>query len=565
MSHEQAAFGADGEGKQPTPFQRVIRSRAFVPSAVVFSLVFLVLLSSRLAGRPPQIDSIIPRTGKPGDVMIVTGRYFGAERNGEVRISGISPTSGEYLQWTDTSISVVIPDEAGSGLVYVITKNGKSGGKLFTNSDQIPVPVSSLARPGEPLIDAIQPTAARIGDVVSIRGKNFGLKKGGSDVYFSWVAGVKSGADDPYTSENQVPALDSNLDYASWSDIEIRLRVPDGAASGNLLIRTDKGKSNSMYFEVLRGAGLKYFSDPRKYSVEYGLSLKDVAASGDNTLYLWMPLIVSVPEQRGVQLVSREPEPMLEDSKGLALFALSNLQKGGRYRVAMSYMVDRYAVSVQIDPSKVRAYDASSDVYRSFTAPDPDVPSGSPEIQKLLPSILKGETNPYLKVKRVYDFILAKLLYASSPPGPDSLTALKNGSGGDFDYAALTCAFVRAAGVPARMISGYLVGDTGQPTRRHFWAEFYIETLGWVPVDALLGEGGRDPPMENAAAYYFGNLDNRHITLSKGLATVNQMEPDDSISRRKELPFLSTISEEATPGITAYTADFEDLQVTGVY
>ncbi len=138
---EEAPAGGNGQETKDRqkPHQRILKSKGFIPTAVVVGLVLFVLLSSRLVGRPPQIDSITPTSGKPGDVMIITGHYFGPSRStSEVRISGVSPTSSDYVEWTDSRISVTIPDEATSGIVYVITRNGRSGGLLFINRDQIP-------------------------------------------------------------------------------------------------------------------------------------------------------------------------------------------------------------------------------------------------------------------------------------------------------------------------------------------------------------------------------------------------------------------------------------------
>jgi transglutaminase-like putative cysteine protease len=574
MSTEQTREPA-GEGEaQAKPHQRILKSKSFIPIVVVVGLICAVLLSSRLAGRPPQIDSITPRSGKPGDVLIVTGRYFGDAKRGnpgEVRISGISPTSGEYIERTDTRISVVIPEEAVSGLVYVITKDGKSRGFLFTNRDEIPVLASGPSRPGEPYIDVIAPMAARVGELITIRGKNFGLDKGHSEVYFTWGAGSKGQAESAFDLASLVPAREANFDYESWSDIEVVLRVPDGAASGNVLVTSDKGKSNSVYFEVLGGAGLKNYSDPRKYSVQYSLSVFDVAASGENILYAWMPHISLSPEQRSVELVSQEPEPMLGNHNGAALFALTNLQKGGKYRIALSWMLDRYAVESQVNPSKLPpAPDTASELYRRFTAPDVDVPSGSPDVVKALPAILQGEKNQYLKARRVYDYVVSAIAYSPSARGSDALSTLKAKRGDDFSLAALTCALFRAAGVPARMVAGYISGDSGERTTRHFWDEFYVETVGWLPADPLLGReksmapAARNPDVD-LKTWYFGNMDNRHITLSRGLDEVNQMRPDGKVRRARDLPYLITINEESVGPITAYTAQFNDLEVTGVY
>ena len=334
---ERAAEDGSEEDKVK-PHQRILRSRGFIPTVVVVVLVVFVLLSPCMAGSPPRLESITPTRGKPGDVMIITGRNFGTDREtSEVRISGISPTSQDYTEWTDTRISVRIPDEAASGIVYVITKSGRSGGLLFINQSDIPQPALGASRPGDPYIvnkdNPIQPSAARVGDLITIYGMNFGLEKGPSEVYFTW-SGPQSSASGSLDLANLLPARDYNLDYVSWSDREIQLRVPDGASSGNVIVKSDKGTSNAAYFVVNRGAGSKSYSAPRKYSVQYGMTVTVTAASSDNTLYLWMPRILLTSEQRSIEPVSRDPEPLLETSEA-SLYSFTSLQKGGKYRVSV--------------------------------------------------------------------------------------------------------------------------------------------------------------------------------------------------------------------------------------
>ncbi len=569
-ARSEQADGEPGGASPQKPHQRILKSKGFIPTVVVVGLILFVLLSSRLVGRPPQIDSITPTSGKPGDVMIITGRYFGPTRaTSEVRISGISPTSSDYVEWTDTRISVTIPDEATSGIVYVITRNGRSGGLLFINRDQIPVLASGPAKPGEPYVSSIQPLAAQVGDQITISGMNFGLEKGSSEVYFTWAAGSAASANAGIDLSDLLAAREYNLDYVSWSDREIVLRVPDGAASGNVLVTSDKGKSNSVYFEVLSGAGTKYYTSPRKYSVRYGMNVTVNGASGDNTLYLWLPYVIQTPEQRKVQLVSQDPEPMLT-TNGPALYSFSNLQKGGRYHLDVSFMFDRYAMETQVNPSKIAAsYNTTTDLYRRFTAPDLFVPSASPDIVKAASNIVGGEKNPYSKARKIYQWMISTLTVGDTPQEGDPLLLLRLKKGDDYSWAALFCALLRSSGIPSRMVAGYLAGETGQPARRHFWDEFYIETLGWVPVDCILAMGkpqaSGDASDTDPKTYYFGNLDNRHITLSKGLEDVNQMSPEGKTVLHKELPYLLTIQEEAVGGISSYTASFEDMTVSGTY
>jgi len=566
-----AGSAGDDEQDKVKPHQRILKSTWFIPTVVVVVLVVFVLLSPRMAGSPPRLESITPTRGKPGDVMILSGRNFGNPREtSEVRISGISPTSQDYTEWTDSRISLRIPDEATSGIVYVLTKSGRSGGLLFISQADIPQPALGASRPGDPYIvnkdNPIQPSAARVGDLITIYGMNFGLEKGSSEVYFTW-SGPQNASSGSLDLANLLPARDYNLDYVSWSDREIRLRVPDGAASGNVLVRSDKGTSNAAYFVVNRGAGSKSYSSPRKYSVQYGMNVTVNSASAENTLYLWMPRILPTAEQRSIEAVAQDPQPLLDTTEA-SLYSFSNLQKGGKYRVARGWMFDRYAVSTQVNTGDVPPYAPGSELYARFTAPDPLVPSSSPEVAKAAAAAVGGEKNPWLKARRIYDWLLNQVSY--NPSVEDTLGALRSKKGNAFVYSSLYCAMLRAAGVPARMVSGYLVGDSGQPTRRHFWDELYIETLGWVPVDPALGDEKTLAPSPPAPdfdprAFYFGNLDNQHITFTKGLVEVNQMNPSGTTREDRDLPYTLSLYAESIGGLASYSTSFDELAVTGTY
>lgn len=62
--------------------------------------------------------------------------------------------------------------------------------------------------------------------------------------------------------------------------------------------------------------------------------------------------------------------------------------------------------------------------------------------------------------------------------------ALNGGFGVCQDHAQIFIAAVRAAGVPARYISGYLMmNDRIDQDASHAWAEAHVEGLGWVGFD----------------------------------------------------------------------------------
>ncbi len=73
--------------------------------------------------------------------------------------------------------------------------------------------------------------------------------------------------------------------------------------------------------------------------------------------------------------------------------------------------------------------------------------------------------------------------------------------------SALMVALCRAKGVPARVVSGYMLYEAAPSF--HTWLEVWLDDRGWTPFDLLswdLSAGGRDADWRD---YFFGRLDHR--------------------------------------------------------
>ena len=526
-------------------------------------LLGVLLLGSR--SRPPVIDAASPRIGHGGDVLIVTGRGFGAERSGgQVVIAGVAPTSSAYLEWSEQRISVRVPQEVRSGFVYVVAGGSRSNGVLFANRDHLPRVGPTLAEPGQPLVVSLDRPRAAVGELVVIAGRNFGPQRGAGEVRFTWLSGdpLAGGAG---TAEF-VAANEHDLDYESWSDTEIRVRVPDGAATGNLLVRTEKGFSNQVFFEVTSGVGSKRYTGRRTYSVSMDLSVANIRATGPNELYLWVPKVWQAPAQRNVRLVTREPEPLYEDVAGVAVYHLANLVPGGVYDVTQQFIFERYAVETVVEERSVEPYDRAARAYQVFTAADGLIPADDAQIAALAERLTRGQGNPWRRARQLYDGLLRRVVH-DARRAADPLDALTAGAGDAYDLAVLYTALLRAASVPARAVAGYLVSSPDQ-RHAHFWSEFYLHHFGWVPVDAALAAGAGLVPLDadlEPADYYFGNLDNRHLALSKGLIATGKLDPQGRTVRRPDLGTLQMHHEEVVGLLVSYTARWSGLTILGVY
>ncbi len=542
-----------------------MKLRFLLPIALAAAAFFF----TSCLGNSPHVASIDPRIGVMGEVLTIRGAHFEDQRNeNHVTIAGIAPTASSYIEWTHDRIAVRIPDFGDSGLVYVHVRGKKSNPALFTNRATMPQPVSLAAEGDGPRIEAVDPVAGSIGSVLTITGKNFGASREKSGVQFAWDAQTPPAAVGIPAS---IDVSEMEFGYELWSDREIRVRVPDGAISGNLNVRTGRGVSMPVFFDVTKRPGTKTFKDKRSYAVTYAVDIKTQKASGTNTLYVWMPRPTASAGQRNVQLLTRSMDPFVEDHRGTALFQLKDLIEGSAATLSLSYLVDVYAVETRIKPGSIQN-DGASAIRAAYTVATPLIPGDNPEIEKLAARIVGKEKDSYLRARKLYDWLLAQGGIRPDKPSAESLTggALEALAAKKADaYAAtmLFCALARALEIPAIPVSGFLI-DKSRASFRHFWAEFWIDGFGWVPVDPALGAeaGPRElTPRADAAAYYFGNLDNQHLAFSRGQAILSPMDPRGRVTVRNREYALQTLWEEALGGLESYSSLWSDLVVTGVY
>ena len=80
----------------------------------------------------PVIDTILPASQSIGDVVVITGRGFGASQGDSKVTFNSGKDAVTYYNWADGSISVLIPASATTGNVTVTVGGVESSGKAYT-------------------------------------------------------------------------------------------------------------------------------------------------------------------------------------------------------------------------------------------------------------------------------------------------------------------------------------------------------------------------------------------------------------------------------------------------
>lgn len=555
---------SDAERRKGNLFISLLRRKPWVlPILIFLFFLLLFLFTSRYAERPPRIDSITPQIGLPGTVMVIKGRSFGPLRdNGEVSIAGIRPVSSSYIEWSEDRISVRIPEDVGSGMVFVSTRAGRSNTLLFTNKTHVPVLVSQTREPGQPHIEELSVQAGPVGTLLAIRGYNFGLERGLGKVLFSQVSQEDQIGDQDKILAQTIEASENDFDYESWNDLEIHVRVPDGASSGSVRVVSGKSISNGVYFEVTEESGTKLYTDKRGYQIQYSVEVSEGTGRIPNSLDLWLPHLTADLEQRNMEEVN-DPPPLWINYKGVMRYRLENITPEYESILSQTFWFDRYALQTRINSQIIPPeYEKDRNLYKHYTAPDIFIPSSDPAIERAAVTAGRREKNPYIRARNIYNYLIRLITYDENSEYDDIPSLLDKKKADSYGYAMLYTALCRSAGIPARPVSGYLVYGNKE-VFKHYWTEFYLERFGWVPADPALGDGldldGFSVP-EDRQEYYFGNLDNQRITFSKGNILLKPLEPAGKTRRISGILALQNFHEESV-ALDEYSTFWRDIKI----
>jgi transglutaminase-like putative cysteine protease len=145
----------------------------------------------------------------------------------------------------------------------------------------------------------------------------------------------------------------------------------------------------------------------------------------------------------------------------------------------------------------------------------------------------KHETIPFLSQlsNEIYQRLTYMLREHGDPWAPEE--TLKQGQGSCRDFTMLFIDVCRSAGIAARFVSGYCVGDESAEGDMHAWAEVYLPGAGWRGFDPSRGlsisddyiavAAGRRP---QDAAPTFGSFRGDAATTFDAGIVINALQDD---------------------------------------
>src|SRR5580658_802575 len=182
-------------------------------------------------------------------------------------------------------------------------------------------------------------------------------------------------------------------------------------------------------------------------------------------------------------------------------------------KVNVSFQVERHERSADLSSATARP---APDGYAEWLQDDRLVVVDD-LVRRIARDVTAGATAPRDKAEAIYAYVLSHMRYLKQGQGwgQGSLRwACDEKYGNCTDFHSLFIGLLRASGIPARFQIGYSVppeATSGELSGYHCWADFYLDGVGWVPVD--VSEAWKAPAKRD---YFFGHHDANRFALSIG-------------------------------------------------
>lgn len=259
----------------------------------------------------------------------------------------------------------------------------------------------------------------------------------------------------------------------------------------------------------------------RHFSFHYAFTVKNV--SPGERVRIWIPLAhsdafqdVKVTSKSGDLKIKEVHQPEYDNE---VLYAESSKADKDEYKFSVEYDVVRREHVVLINGKRVTdsPFTKTSQVELArFLQADRLVPvTGLPA--QLAAQETKGSTTQLEKAKDIYEYVFRTMRYDKSGTGwghGDTLWACDSKHGNCTDFHSVFISMARAEKIPARFEIGFpLPSDkhSAEIPGYHCWAEFYLDSTGWVPVD--ISEAWKHQEKHD---YFFGAHDVNRMQFTQG-------------------------------------------------
>ncbi len=272
----------------------------------------------------------------------------------------------------------------------------------------------------------------------------------------------------------------------------------------------------------------------------FTLDVNADAIPAGETLRVWMPIPYENLRQKNVKLESsNRPVTWSKGSKHHTVYMEATAEKGKptHFEYTFSYDVGERHIAKQDLLTMVEPYKRTPEYIKYTSSEYPHIVI-TDSIRTLAEYIVGGEEqNPVIAASHIYHWIASRFPWAGAREYSTIKNipeyVLENGHGDCGQVGLLYITLCRAAGIPARWESGYMLHPGG--LNFHDWGETYFEGVGWVPTDASFGRTTED--CEQMRDYYATGIDIYRMASNEAVG--DKLSPEKKYIRSETVDFQS--------------------------
>ncbi len=315
-------------------------------------------------------------------------------------------------------------------------------------------------------------------------------------------------------------------------------------------------KNRDPFFDALQGIIFRLdnrcptnkwqpYTNPHQYLATGELKISRNKLPKKGTLDLWIPLPIQTAAQTNVRVITITPDkyisvpPRTDTDLGLVFMQVPLKELKTDLYIKVQVVFTRYEEHFKVDPEKVGDYKKDSELYKRYTRSIENT-TFNPEMKKLAAKIVGDEKNAYRAARRIYDYVIENISYSlmehvrlAALGIPESVFCHEKGYGDCGTQSAYFSSLCRAAEIPARTTGGYQLVPGVAGT--HFWAEFYLQNYGWLPVDVTIAETSdwtdsiTEEERTRYKKFFFGSLDPYRLEMQVDIDVPLYPTPEDPV------------------------------------
>ncbi|MDR2622494.1 MAG: transglutaminase domain-containing protein [Dysgonamonadaceae bacterium] len=248
---------------------------------------------------------------------------------------------------------------------------------------------------------------------------------------------------------------------------------------------------------------------PVKMRVKYELTLQPNAVPDGEVVRCWLPYPrEDNRRQSNIKLLSVNDSnyiiaPVQYPHRTIYMEKIAQKDEPLKFAIEFSYQHAPEWFNLQ--HKTIQSYDTRSELYKTYTAERPPHIVFTDSIKAVSGRIAGNETDPYRKVKKIWEWIDVTFPWAGAREYSTIANipqyVLENGHGDCGQVTLLFMTLARYNGIPTRWQSGFMMHPGSK--NLHDWSEYYIEGIGWIPMDESFGIS--NVPGNDDVKYFYSN------------------------------------------------------------